>query len=332
MRPATPPDDAGGELLIRSTENGERVLYAGTTELHLRPNGTTWTQRQYGSDGLTVVRSNQTGSNELTYLAGDHHGTQTLADDATDQTYVKRYFTSFGDQRGETTGGAWPTGKGFLGKTTDTTTGLTGGAPCPRIHNPRCGEYYVHGRGGRVSRGEAQRLQNQAYHRAQAQKAIQAAEAAERVAKERSRADAQRTQAEKGFWETARDWTTDTFGTRDGRQNRVLPAVGFGACLVVSAGMCVVAGVTAATVAYGGDRLRTGEFDGAGYAKTLAWTAGGGLVAGGAARAMGAVGWRGAFWGNAIARAKVRVPTHRTKLGYGTGPGGGRKGFATQPG
>ncbi|MEV0037975.1 hypothetical protein [Streptomyces sp. NPDC050804] len=106
MRPATPPDDAGGELLIRSIENGERVLYAGSTELHLRPNGTTWTQRQYGSDGLTVVRSNQTGSNELTYLAGDHHGTQALADDATDQAYVKRYFTPFGDQRGETTGGA----------------------------------------------------------------------------------------------------------------------------------------------------------------------------------------------------------------------------------
>jgi hypothetical protein len=33
---------ADGILLIRATEGGERVLYLGSTELHLRANGSTW--------------------------------------------------------------------------------------------------------------------------------------------------------------------------------------------------------------------------------------------------------------------------------------------------
>ncbi|WP_415951697.1 hypothetical protein [Streptomyces sp. KLOTTS4A1] len=106
--------------------------------------------------------------------------------------------------------------------------------------------------------------------------------------------------------------------------------VGFGACLVVSAGMCTVVGVAAATAAYAGDYLKTGEMDWAGYGKTLAWTVGGGLVAVSAARAMGAGNWRSAFTGNAIERVTVKVPAYRTKMGYGTGVGGGRKGMVTQ--
>lgn len=119
--------DAGGELLIRSTEGGERVLYVGRTELHLRADGTAWAQRHYGSGDITVaVRSNEGGENELAYLVGDHHSTSTLALDATDQSYTKRYFTPFGKARGNAVGsGTWPDDKGFLGKTEDPGTGLT---------------------------------------------------------------------------------------------------------------------------------------------------------------------------------------------------------------
>jgi RHS repeat-associated protein len=131
--------DAAGELLIRSTAGGERVLYAGDTELHLRADGSTWAQRHYGSDGLTVaVRSNETGTNELSYLASDHHSTSTLAIDANDQTYTKRHLTPFGDKRGGTPND-WPNDKGFLGKTTDAGTGLTHiGA---RQYDPQIGQF-----------------------------------------------------------------------------------------------------------------------------------------------------------------------------------------------
>ncbi|MFB7544113.1 RHS repeat-associated core domain-containing protein [Streptomyces zaomyceticus] len=119
--------DADGSLLIRATQGGERILYAGATELHLRSNGTLWAQRYYASGGVTVaVRSNENGTQKLTYLAGDHHGTQSLgiAADAT-QTFSKRYTTPFGAERGTPAGTAWTDDKGFLGKTDDKTTGLT---------------------------------------------------------------------------------------------------------------------------------------------------------------------------------------------------------------
>ncbi|MFF5932016.1 polymorphic toxin-type HINT domain-containing protein [Streptomyces hydrogenans] len=132
---------ADGNLLIRTTQGGERILYTGATELHLRPNGTTWAQRYYSSGGTAVaVRSNETGTQKLTYLAGDHHGTQSLAisADAT-QTFSKRRMTPFGADRGTPTGTAWPDDKGFLGNTDDKTTGLTHiGA---REYDPAIGQF-----------------------------------------------------------------------------------------------------------------------------------------------------------------------------------------------
>ncbi|MFI7345395.1 RHS repeat domain-containing protein [Streptomyces sp. NPDC049936] len=119
--------DAAGALLVRATAGGERVLYAGATELHLRSDGTLWAQRAYTSGDLTVaVRSNESGTNRLAYLAGDRHGTQSLAVSADDsQPYSKRYMSPFGAERGTPTGGPWPDDRGFLGKTADETTGLT---------------------------------------------------------------------------------------------------------------------------------------------------------------------------------------------------------------
>ncbi|MFF0765062.1 RHS repeat-associated core domain-containing protein [Streptomyces sp. NPDC003737] len=133
--------DANGNLLIRATENGERILYAGSTELHLRTDGTTWAQRYYTAAGITAaMRSNQTGASKLTYLAADQHGTSSLTiSPDTSQTYTKRYTTPFGEDRGAPLYGPWPDDKGFLGKTRDAATGLTHiGA---REYDPTIGQF-----------------------------------------------------------------------------------------------------------------------------------------------------------------------------------------------
>lgn len=133
--------DAEGKLLIRSTEGGERILYTGNTELHLKAGGGTWAQRTYSSGSLSIaVRSNQSGSNKLSYLAGDQQGTQSLAVSADGaQTVTKRRMTPFGDERGTTSGGAWPDDKGFLNKTNDTNTGLT--HVDAREYDPKTGQF-----------------------------------------------------------------------------------------------------------------------------------------------------------------------------------------------
>ncbi|MET9995188.1 polymorphic toxin-type HINT domain-containing protein [Streptomyces mutabilis] len=133
--------NADGTLLIRTTENGERVLYAGATELHLRADGTTWAQRYYAAGGITAaIRSNQTGTAKVTYLVSDHHGTSHLAIDRDSAlTFTKRYTTPFGADRGKTQYGPWPDDKGFLGKTRDANTGLTHiGA---REYDPTIGQF-----------------------------------------------------------------------------------------------------------------------------------------------------------------------------------------------
>lgn len=132
--------DADGTLLIRTTQDGERVLHLGATELHLKSNGTTWAKRTYDATGQTIaVRTNQSGTQKLYYLAGDHHGTQSLAIASDTQAPVKRRSTPFGADRGTTTGGGWPTDSGFLGNAADKRTGLTHiGA---REYDPSTGQF-----------------------------------------------------------------------------------------------------------------------------------------------------------------------------------------------
>ncbi|GGS63856.1 hypothetical protein GCM10010259_60740 [Streptomyces daghestanicus] len=119
---------ADGNLLIRRNTSGETVLYLGSTEVHLDTSTTTakyWAQRYYSAGTTTIaLRTNKSGAQTLSYLSGDPHGTSTLSLDATTQAVTKRYLTPFGGTR---TGGIgpWPDDKTFLGKTTDTTSGLT---------------------------------------------------------------------------------------------------------------------------------------------------------------------------------------------------------------
>ncbi|MGW4162244.1 polymorphic toxin-type HINT domain-containing protein [Streptomyces sp. NPDC004788] len=132
--------DADGTLLIRNTKDGERVLYAGATELHLPTGKSAWAQRTYTAGEVPIaVRTNQSGTPQFQFPAGDHHGTQSLAvtSDAT-QKITKRYMTPFGAERGGSIG-TWPTDKGFLNKTADKTTGLTHiGA---REYDPSLGQF-----------------------------------------------------------------------------------------------------------------------------------------------------------------------------------------------
>ncbi len=75
---------------------------------------------------------------KLSFLAADHHGTSSIALDATTYAITKRYTTPFGAPRGQKPQ-AWPDDKSFLGKPADTTTGLTHiGA---REYDPALGQF-----------------------------------------------------------------------------------------------------------------------------------------------------------------------------------------------
>ncbi|WP_405569679.1 RHS repeat-associated core domain-containing protein [Streptomyces phaeochromogenes] len=123
--------DASGELLIRrATGDGDTVLYLGGTEVRLTTKGTTKTlsgSRYYSAAGQTIaVRTATSGvsGTKLNFLAADHHGTSSIAMDATTYGVTKRYTTPFGAPRGEKAAN-WPDDKAFLGKPADEGTGLT---------------------------------------------------------------------------------------------------------------------------------------------------------------------------------------------------------------
>ncbi|MEU9407864.1 RHS repeat-associated core domain-containing protein [Streptomyces sp. NPDC048281] len=133
--------DADGSLLIRrdTASAGEAVLYLGATEVHLK-SGQKWANRYYTAAGSTIaVRTNQGGTEKLSFLAADRHGTSSIAVTAdSTQALTKRYSTPFGTPRGATVG-VWPDDKAFLGMPTDTGTGLTHvGA---REYDPSTGQF-----------------------------------------------------------------------------------------------------------------------------------------------------------------------------------------------
>lgn len=134
-----------GELLIRRAKgDGDTVLYLGATEVRLTTQGASKTlssSRYYSAAGQTIaVRTASSGEagTKLSFLAADHHGTSSLAIKADTYAVTKRHTTPFGAPRGpEATD--WPDDKAFLGKTADTTTGLTHiGA---RQYDPALGQF-----------------------------------------------------------------------------------------------------------------------------------------------------------------------------------------------
>jgi RHS repeat-associated protein len=138
--------DADGELLIRRAKgDGDTILYLGGTEVRLTVKGTTKTlsgTRYYSANGQTIaVRTAVSGTSgtKLSFLASDHHGTSSIALDATTYAVTKRYTTPFGASRDPNPGVSWPDDKGFLGKPADAGTGLTHiGA---REYDPKAGQF-----------------------------------------------------------------------------------------------------------------------------------------------------------------------------------------------
>ncbi|SNX88767.1 RHS repeat-associated protein [Streptomyces sp. TLI_55] len=117
--------DADGNLLLRTTPQ-EKVLSLGGMEVRIADDTVTAT-RYYTSGGATAAMRTTEGTTanggKVTYLMADTQASTQLAVDATTGTTTRRRYTPFGDERG----GTLPTGtdKGFLGKTEDTSTGLS---------------------------------------------------------------------------------------------------------------------------------------------------------------------------------------------------------------
>ncbi|PZG02368.1 hypothetical protein C1I99_02610, partial [Micromonospora deserti] len=113
--------DADGERLIRRDPAGS-TLYLGDTELRLEAaTGAVTGTRYYTVDGDTVAV--RTGSG-LAWLADDHAGTASAAISADDLTVTVSHRLPYGAPRGAAPSG-WPGERGFVGGTTDASTGLT---------------------------------------------------------------------------------------------------------------------------------------------------------------------------------------------------------------
>ncbi|MGC7095385.1 RHS repeat-associated core domain-containing protein [Amycolatopsis lurida] len=114
-------NDADGNRLIRREPNAT-TLYLDGTELRLdKTSGTVSGTRHYRFAGTTVaVRT----SSALAWMVPDHHGTAEIAIDATSLAATTRRHLPFGGPRGGAST-SWPDDRGFVGGTTDSSTGLT---------------------------------------------------------------------------------------------------------------------------------------------------------------------------------------------------------------
>jgi RHS repeat-associated protein len=112
--------DADGNRIIRRDPDAV-TLYLGGTEVKLtKSTGAVSATRYYKMGSVTAVRTTAGG---LTFEAADRLGTSQLSINATDLTVTQRRYLPFGELRG--TVPTWPTGKGYVGGTVDSSTGLT---------------------------------------------------------------------------------------------------------------------------------------------------------------------------------------------------------------
>ncbi|MFD0635939.1 RHS repeat domain-containing protein [Catenulispora yoronensis] len=117
---------ADGSLLVqRDPATASTTLYLPFGEQVTLNTGTgAITALRYYSespDGVTLVRSS---AGTLTYELGDTRSTATTTVDATTLAATVRYQDPFGNPRGTSPNG-WPDQRGYLGKPTDPTTGLS---------------------------------------------------------------------------------------------------------------------------------------------------------------------------------------------------------------
>ncbi|MFF1300999.1 MULTISPECIES: RHS repeat-associated core domain-containing protein [unclassified Streptomyces] len=132
--------DADGNLLLRTTPQ-ETVASIGGTELRTTDGKTVTATRYYTSGTTTAAMRTTQGTTatrgKLTYLLADTQASTQLAVDATTGATTRRRYTPFGDERS----GTLPTGtnNGFLGKTEDTSTGLS--LLGARAYDPQLGRF-----------------------------------------------------------------------------------------------------------------------------------------------------------------------------------------------
>ncbi|WP_406841899.1 RHS repeat-associated core domain-containing protein (plasmid) [Streptomyces sp. AHU1] len=131
--------DADGNLAVRTTPT-ETVAYIGGMELRNANNKISAT-RYYTSGGAAVAMrtttDNTTPGGKVTYLMADNQASTQLTVDAATGTATRRRYTPFGDERS----GSLPAGtsNGFLGKTEDTSTGLS--LLGARAYDPNLGRF-----------------------------------------------------------------------------------------------------------------------------------------------------------------------------------------------
>ncbi|GAA2341240.1 hypothetical protein GCM10010170_024560 [Dactylosporangium salmoneum] len=107
--------DADGERLVASDSQGTTVFLPG---FDLRTHGSTTTVTRYYAD--LAVRTSVTA---LSWMSIDHHGTGTLAIDSVSLAATRRRLDPYGNPRSNVAV-AWPSDRGFLNGTQDST-GLT---------------------------------------------------------------------------------------------------------------------------------------------------------------------------------------------------------------
>jgi RHS repeat-associated protein len=126
--------DADGNLLLQ-TDGTTSTLYLPDEQV-TDANGTLSAVRYYSIGGVTVAA--RTSSGGIYYLTGDSQGTDDLAINASTLAVTRRYYDPYGNPVG-TPPASWPGNKGFVGGTTDPTTGLVNlGA---REYNPATGSF-----------------------------------------------------------------------------------------------------------------------------------------------------------------------------------------------
>ncbi|WGD40490.1 RHS repeat-associated core domain-containing protein [Streptomyces cathayae] len=299
----------GGPRAASGTWPGDRGFLSGTTD----PTGTTHLgAREYAPDlgrflsvDPLLLPEDPTQHNAYAY---GNNNPATFADptgEAYEECVSGQYNCTYGRSTGDVK-------KVTFGKNYKKETKARGGTISPNYTIQQNTNYrHVYTKGKGVTRPTTQRSRS-----AQIEKQ-------KRHDQERKAAEAQRKKAEnqnkknkedEGFWSKLGRETKNTFGTWDGWKNRVLPGAAFAACLVVSVGLCVGAGVAVATATLLGDRITTGKWERSTYVKNLAWGAFGGFSAFKFARWGGATAEK-ALWGSAIARTPVRVKPATTTSG-----------------
>ncbi|TQN32979.1 RHS repeat-associated protein [Haloactinospora alba] len=119
--------DADDERLLRRAGATTTLYLPGMEVSFTAGEDSTEAKRFYEHGGDSVAVRRNDGSLHWTF--NDYNGTGTLSMDADTGATVQRWFSPFGQLRGEDasagSGGQWPSDKGFVGGTDDSSTGLT---------------------------------------------------------------------------------------------------------------------------------------------------------------------------------------------------------------